>query len=480
MGKIPLSLRARIFISMLFLIIITFVVTGLVLSYHFQREEEEYHRERLQRKEYAIRASIDYFLTPYKDGLTEKDIPEMFSDKICEISDIHNLDIAIYSVSGYLLICSDEAAVEQNIIPLKLEPTLLYRVLNRDAKLTTNYKGDTEYLSSYSIIYNNANRPIAIVNLPYYIETNRIPPQDVRFIRTLASIYALLFIGAVVLAFLLSNYITGSLRTIGENLKDVRLNRRNKTLAWQGNDEIGDLITEFNHMVEELEHSAVLLARSERESAWKEMARQVAHEIKNPLTPMRLLAQHLDVSLKTSEPEKLHEHTAAMIDQIDAMSSIAESFSRFAEMPEYKREQVDVGELINRSVAIYTNLNIKTTLPKEPIYGLLDRELMIRVFNNLVKNASQAVPFGRKPEVEIGAKNDNGNLLLWVKDNGSGIAEAQQERIFEPSFTTKSQGMGMGLAIVKTIVEGLGGAIWFETKENVGTTFFMEFKSENL
>jgi signal transduction histidine kinase len=479
MANIPLSLRARIFISMLFLIIITFVVTGLVLSYHFQREEEEYHKERLQRKEYAIRASIDYFLTPYKMGITEKEIPEMFTDKICEISDIHNLDIAIYSVSGYLLISSNEEAVAQNIIPLKIEPTLLYRVLNRDTKLTTNYKGETEYLSSFSVIYNDKNRPVAIVNLPYYIETNRIPPQDVRFIRTLASIYALLFIGAVVLAFLLSNYITGTLRTIGENLKDVRLNRRNKKIAWQSSDEIGELITEYNHMVDELEQSAIRLARSERESAWKEMARQVAHEIKNPLTPMRLLAQHLDGSLKTSEPEKLHEHTAAMIDQIDAMSSIAESFSRFAEMPEYKREPVDVNELISRSVAIYTNLNIKTNVPAETVYAMLDRELMIRVFNNLIKNAAQAIPEGREPALEIGVKRSGTTLKIWVADNGSGIAEAQQERIFEPSFTTKSQGMGMGLAIVKTIVIGLGGKIWFDTKENIGTTFYIEFNTIN-
>jgi nitrogen fixation/metabolism regulation signal transduction histidine kinase len=403
----------------------------------------------------------------------------MFTDKICEISDIHNLDIAIYSVSGYLLISSNEEAVAQNIIPLKIEPTLLYRVLNRDTKLTTNYKGETEYLSSFSVIYNDKNRPVAIVNLPYYIETNRIPPQDVRFIRTLASIYALLFIGAVVLAFLLSNYITGTLRTIGENLKDVRLNRRNKKIAWQSSDEIGELITEYNHMVDELEQSAIRLARSERESAWKEMARQVAHEIKNPLTPMRLLAQHLDGSLKTSEPEKLHEHTAAMIDQIDAMSSIAESFSRFAEMPEYKREPVDVNELISRSVAIYTNLNIKTNVPAETVYAMLDRELMIRVFNNLIKNAAQAIPEGREPALEIGVKRSGTTLKIWVADNGSGIAEAQQERIFEPSFTTKSQGMGMGLAIVKTIVIGLGGKIWFDTKENIGTTFYIEFNTIN-
>lgn len=475
MANVNLSLRARIFISMILLIIITFVLTGAVLFFHFQNEEEEYHKERLQRKEYAIRANIDYFLTPYKEGLTEKELPEVFSEKICEISDIHNLDVAIYSVSGYLLISSNEALVSQGIIPLRLEPTTLYRVLNRDTKLTLNYRDSVEYLSAYSIIYNNKNKPIAIVNLPYYLETSRLPRQDVQFMRTLGSIYLLLFIAAVVIAYLISNYITGSLQTISQNLKDIRLNKHNKKLEWHGADEIGELVSEFNRMVDELESSAVRLARSERETAWKEMARQVAHEIKNPLTPMRLMVQYLDASLKTAEPEKLHEHTEAMIDQIDAMSSIAESFSRFAEMPDYKREKVDICELINRSVSLYPNLLIKLKTPAQPIYAVLDRELMVRVFNNLIKNASQAIPADKLAEFEIGAKKEDKNVVVWVKDNGIGIEEAQREKIFEPSFTTKSQGMGMGLAIVRTIVQGLGGSIWFESEPGVGTTFFMRF-----
>lgn len=441
--------------------------------YHFQREEEEYHKERLKRKEYAVRASIDYFLTPYKEGITEKEIPEMFTDKICEISDIHNLDVAIYSVSGYLLISSDERTVEEDITPLRMEPTTLYRVLNRDTRLEISYRDSVEYLSSYSIIYNNSNRPIAIVSLPYYLEMDGIPEQDVQFIRTLASIYALLFIGAVVIAYLLSNYITGSLRTISDSLRDVRLNKRNATIDWHGADEVGQLVMEYNHMVAELEESAIKLARGERETAWKEMAKQVAHEIKNPLTPMRLMVQYLDNTLKTEEPEKLHEHTQAMIDQIDAMSSIAEAFSRFSEMPEYKREIVDMGDLMNRSAAMYPDLPITQTQPVQTLFAYVDRELMVRVLNNLIKNASQAIPHDREARIEIGLESHPKGVLLWVKDNGEGIPQEEREKIFEPSFTTKTQGMGMGLAIVQTIINGLNGKIWFETEEGEGTTFFM-------
>ena len=474
MAKLQLSLRARIFLSMIVLILITFILTGAVLVYHFQREEEEYHKERLKRKEYAVRSTIDYFLTPYKDGVTEKELPEMFSDKICEISDIHNLDVALYSVSGYLLIASNEEIVREGIVPLRLNPTTLYQVLNQNQRLRTAYKDSVEYLSSYSVVYNNNNRPLAIVSLPYYIEANSLPAQDVQFIRALGSIYLLLFIGAVVIAYLLSNYITGSLRTIGQKLKEIRLNRINEEITWKSNDEIGDLVEEFNRMVSDLESSAVLLAKSERESAWKEMARQVAHEIKNPLTPMRLMVQYMDMTLKTDEPEKLHEHTQAMIDQIDAMSSIAEAFARFADMPEYNKERVDLNELISTSTLLYPSLKVNFEGSKTSTYAFVDRELMVRVFNNLIKNAQQAIPEGVEPKITLGLEESEESLLLSVKDNGTGITEAQRAKIFEPSFTTKSTGMGMGLAIVQSIVLGHGGKIWFESQPREGTTFFIE------
>ena len=475
MAKLQLSLRARIFLSMMILIIITFILTGGILTYHFQKEEEQYHKSRLLRKEYAVHSSIDYFLTPYKEGISEKEIPELFSEKICEIADIHNLDVALYSTSGYLLISSDEEVIDDQILPLKLDNTLLYQVINQNKKLQLITKDSIDYLNSYSVLYNNDNRPIAVMTLPYYLDVNNIPEQDVQFIRTLSVIYLALFVAAVIIAYLLSNYITGSLRAVGEKLKDIRLNRRNEKLIWKSGDEIGDLVDEYNRMVEDLEESAVKLAKSERETAWKEMARQVAHEIKNPLTPMRLMVQYMDTTLKTEEPEVLHEHTQAMIDQIDAMSSIAESFSRFANMPEYNKERLDLNELLSTSTTLYPDLDVRYNELAKPVFAVLDRELVVRILNNLIKNAQQAMPTDREPLIEIALENKMKRAVISVKDNGTGIAEDKREKIFEPSFTTKSTGMGMGLAIVQTIVEGLEGKIWFETEENVGTTFFIQF-----
>jgi nitrogen fixation/metabolism regulation signal transduction histidine kinase len=269
------------------------------------------------------------------------------------------------------------------------------------------------------------------------------------------------------------------LRTIGERLKQIRLNRTNEAIQWNSRDEIGELVAEYNRMVKDLEESAVLLAKTERESAWKEMARQVAHEIKNPLTPMRLMIQHLDHTLKTEEKEKLHEHTQAMIDQIDAMTSIADAFSRFAEMPEYKLELINLNEIVSRSINLYPSLNIVTDLPDEEVYAMIDRDLWVRVLNNLIKNAWQSVPEGREPKIVVGLKRiqNSKNVLIWVSDNGIGIPENQKNKIFEPSFTTKSTGMGMGLAIVKTIVNGLKGKIWLESEVGAGSTFFIELEA---
>ena len=189
---------------------------------------------------------------------------------------------------------------------------------------------------------------------------------------------------------------------------------------------------------------------------------------------MRLMVQYMDMSLKTEEPDKLHEHTQAMIDQIDAMSSIAEAFSRFSDMPEYNRERIDLRELISTSALLYPALKVKFQGPDTPVFAMIDRELMVRVFNNLIKNAQQAIPEGREPKITLALELKDTHVLISVRDNGSGIPEEQHAKIFEPSFTTKSTGMGMGLAIVQSIVLGHGGKIWLESTPKSGTTFFIE------
>jgi nitrogen fixation/metabolism regulation signal transduction histidine kinase len=326
----------------------------------------------------------------------------------------------------------------------------------------------------YSLVSDANGVPFAVVYLPYQ-DIKTLQKQDLwEFFDLLVEIYLLIFIGAAELAFLLSKYISRSLETVSEGLKKVRLNQKNEPIEWASNDEIGALVTEYNHMVQELETSAIKLARSERDTAWKEMARLVAHEIKNPLTPMRLQVQHLQKSLPTTAPEKLQTFSASMLDQIDTLANIADSFSRFANLPTQQLAYLNMQELVERAVALHPNLDIKTELASSSeCVVLADKDQLVRVLNNLITNAQQAIPEDRKPEIKMRLWCDAQSVYLSITDNGTGIPEDQMDRIFEPSFTTKTKGMGLGLAIVRNILEGVHGQISVSSNLGSGTTFFI-------
>ena len=471
--RINLTLRLRIFFSMLLMILLSFIVTGLIYFRHFQNENEVYHEERLKRKEMAVNESIDYFLKDQSIAEDTDSIISLFDNKICELAVINRLDINIYSVKGRLLIGSNPELAHLGLIPDTIPISILNQLEHKGAQLVVGRKVDTlRYLASYDYVRNGDQKPVAIINLPYFDNNNVIEEEQRDFLIQLGQIFIVLFIVAGLIAYLLSNYITGSLIAIGQKLKDTRINDY-KPLKWKYNDEIGTLVKEYNKMISKLEESAGNLAKTEREVAWKEMAKQVAHEIKNPLTPMRLNVQYLEKSLKTQEPEKLKEFTQGMISQIDTLTNIASAFSSFARMPDAKLVEVEAKEIILQSTMIFSDINIGFSCDDESLKIRGDRDQLLRVMNNLIKNAIQAIPEGREAQIDVSIKQKGENVLISVSDNGTGVAEDKWNKIFEPSFTTKTKGMGLGLAMVKNIIEGLGGEIWFKTKTNEGTTFYI-------
>lgn len=472
MARIRINLRQRIFFSMILLIIISFLSTGVFSFYHFKKENSEYHEDRLQRKKRTITESIDYFLSGSDVGPQTDSLVVMFTDKICELASINNIDVNIYSLGGKFLISSNPGLFEANILEEQLSGSILAALENQPTQVLVKSQSDSlVYLSTYNYLTNYQNKPIAIVNLPYF-DSTEIHRQDLNdFLMRLLLIYVLLFLISMLIAFFLSNYITGSLAAIGNKMKNVRISEQNPSLHWRFDDEIGTLVDEYNRMLNELEKSAVKLARTERESAWKEMAKQVAHEIKNPLTPMRLYVQHLERSLQTGEPEKLHEFTRSMISQIDTLGSIAEAFSRFANMPELRMERFPARQIIERVTALYPDNKIQFICdePETEIYG--DRDQLVRVMNNLINNSIQAIPDHLEPEIRVHLSRVKDEVKISVTDNGVGIPASQADKIFEPRFTTKTGGMGLGLAMVKNIVDGFHGKIWFESNPGKGTTF---------
>lgn len=474
MRRINITLRSRIFFSMILIILVSLFLTGAFSFFHFKKENRLYHEHRLRRKEKTINESIDYFLnqqpiSPYEDSIVKR-----FDEKICELANVHNMHINIYSLSGDIIITSNPHVFEERMMAPELGQSVLEELRKRPKDFMVWHNGPTgEYMSTFDFIYNRKNQPVAIVNLPYF-QTEEYHRNDLKeFLTQLLWIYLLLFVVSILLAYFLSNYITGSFNAIRQKLKNVKIGEPNPPLRWKYNDEVGTLIGEYNRMLDELEKSAVKLAQTERESAWKEMAKQVAHEIKNPLTPMRLSVQHLERSLQTDEPHKLKEFTQSMIGQIDTLSSIAEAFSRFANMPALKMERFPAREIIHRVTSLYptTNISFETENENAKIYG--DKEQLIRVMNNLINNAIQAVPEEKEPEIKVCMENQGDELLIAVQDNGVGIPEDQGNRIFEPRFTTKTKGMGLGLAMVKNIVNGFNGRIWYESTVGKGSTFYI-------
>jgi nitrogen fixation/metabolism regulation signal transduction histidine kinase len=268
---------------------------------------------------------------------------------------------------------------------------------------------------------------------------------------------------------------------IQNRLEKVSLSKKNEKIEYKRQDEIGELVTVYNRMVDELSDSAARLAQSEREVAWREMAKQIAHEIKNPLTPMKLNVQYLQRAWKDNVEDfdvYLEKVTNSLIEQIDQLSVIATEFSNFAKMPVAKRSRIDIISKLKHTCDLHKKLPgfeiVPDFDPDRPVWVYADPDQMISVFNNIIKNAQQAIPKGRQGVLKISVKVENGTVRISFADNGNGMPDEVREKIFQPNFTTKSSGMGLGLAIVKNIITNSKGKIWFETEQGKGTTFFIE------
>ncbi len=467
---------------MIAMILVSFFATGIFAYSNFKSQNQEYHASRLERKEKSIQASMDYFLEQQGEMKTDS-IPVVFSDKICELADVHNLDLNLYDLSGKLLISSNPKIFQEKNIPQVVSPKILQQLTDGDVQLVLE-KGDNsdEFYLAYWHFSDLEGRPLAVTNIPYYDMQSENRQEIESFLFDLILIYVGLFIAAGIIALILSNYITQSLQRVGEKMKGVDLGKTNVPLKWESNDEIGALVTEYNRMLKEAEESTVALARSERESAWREMAKQVAHEIKNPLTPMKLRIQYLQRAMDDNAPdwkEKFKTTADSLITQIEALTNIANEFSNFAQMPKAKEQSVQLNTIIEDAIQTFeleSNADLKFFNQTDNTTIKADNDQLLRVFNNLLKNAIQSIPEDRKGKINVYLKEYEGILMAEVRDNGQGIPEEVQKKIFVPNFTTKSKGMGLGLAMVKNIIENQGGEIWFKTEIGKGTTFYLTFK----
>jgi two-component system nitrogen regulation sensor histidine kinase NtrY len=464
---------------MIFLVLGASILIALATIYQYSEDSLQYHKERLDRKEDQIRASINYELRKTTYEVITENIPLIFKDKIYEIQDIHNMELSLFDLEGGILTSSKVSFFEK---PSGTIPDDILEELksSSDRKHVIRFReGDNKYRSSYSYITDSYFKPLAILNLPYIEEDDFITRELRNFLFRLAQVYLFMMIIAIVLSYFLSKHITKSLNTISEKIKETRLDTTNKKIEITNvSDEISTLVNAYNSMIDELERSAAALAANERESAWREMAKQVAHEIKNPLTPMRLSVQSFERKFDNNDhnnPEKVKEFTQTLTQQIDTMSAIASAFSTYANMPAQKDETLNLIKITKLALDIFNEEYIIFNSEEKEIVVKLDRVQLIRVVTNLVKNAIQSVEDYQEPRVEVKVYSVDQTAVIEVSDNGVGIPAENKERIFEPKFTTKSSGMGLGLAMVKSIIENYKGKITLESEVGKGSTFKVEF-----
>jgi nitrogen fixation/metabolism regulation signal transduction histidine kinase len=472
-----ISLKIRIFLSMILLVLLASVLILVVTVYQYDEQTKDYNIQRFERKEAISKKTIELELsnkTTYT--VNTANLAKIFQNRIYEISSINKLNISLYNLEGVLLKTSFENAFEKtDKVPLT-EYIVSELLQNSNHRILKNKQVEgTSYQTSYSYIQDSKFKRIGILELQFTQDNTEIEQELQAFIYRLGLVYLLMFLLAISIAYFLSSYITRSIKTISDKMQQTRLNEQNEKIILGGaSSEIKILVDAYNNMIDQLEESAARLAKSEREQAWREMAKQVAHEIKNPLTPMRLTVQNFERKFNPEDENikvKLAEYSQTLIQQIDVMSSIASAFSDFAIMPIQKKEKIEIISVVKLALDIFNDTSVIYQTEEDELYAFLDKTQLIRVVTNLVKNALHATENEESPCVNVDVVSEEDTIKIVVSDNGKGVSSEVKDLIFEPKFTTKSSGMGLGLPMIKNIIEAYDGEIYFTSTEGYGTVF---------
>jgi signal transduction histidine kinase len=460
-------------LMLIFIIVLTVTVNFFISKNTLAQQQDLLRKTTNIATKISSQISLDQLENKYEVGL------------VYDLSEAYGADINVFDRYGQLIVSTHNAFFRDRFRGNLMNPAV-YRDFNagkQNAILAEEKISDLEYLSAYSVINDNDLNIRGFVNVPYYSNRNDLYNEISNFVVAIINLFALIFAASLILTNVVSKRISEPLLLIGSKLAKTKLGQRNQPIQWEGEDEIGQLVSEYNRMLAQLDESLNKLAATEREGAWREMAKQVAHEIKNPLTPMRLSLQHLQYSMNRGDDnlkEKISKTADLLIRQIDSLSNMAEEFSSFAKMPEPKLEPTDITQVLADAIALNERemgFSIEADLCESEIEILADAHQLVRVFNNLLKNAIQAIPDDRKGKIQVvqTLSPNNGKVIIKVKDNGKGIPPELFNKIFSPNFSTKNSGMGLGLAITRKIVEQFSGSIDFETKLDEGTTFTLVF-----
>lgn len=472
------TIQERIQVTMISFVVFLLLVIGVSSVYYSIHQFKKKNNDVLKQRMKSVMLELEHKVG--NESVLTPEMAEYLSYLLETFSNVFYSDINLYGLDGKLMATS-RGELYQKGITGNLMNTRAYLALAINAEREYMHDesiGSLNYISSYVPFLNRNNEVLAYINLPYFVGTNELREDISSILVAIVNSYLIFVLMAISIAVFASRQITRPLLIIQNRLSQTRLGSKNEKIAYEGADEIGHLVEEYNRMVDELSESAAKLAASEREMAWREMAKQIAHEIKNPLTPMKLSVQYLHNAWKDGVPDfdkYMDRVSKTLIDQINQLSVIANEFSHFAKMPVAKREPVNVVDKLLNTISLYeksteVTFRVINHGPGEIIVNT-DGEQLLSVFNNLLKNAVQSIVVESEGVVDVELKQLAGDVVISIRDNGKGIPEEIRGKLFTPNFTTKSSGMGLGLAIVKNIVENSGGKIWFETTVGEGSVF---------
>jgi signal transduction histidine kinase len=471
--------KTRIQFSIIAAVVVTLIFVGFITFFSISQQYTDQQQKMISDK-------ISHISAAFTNGILDKYLRNINDESQIDFDNLastYSTDLTLYNLNGVPMISTQPRVYEYNLQPRRMNAKAYIKLAKLQKSMVVNDEkiGELSYKSAYAPLVNKKQFTVGYLQLPYFSDQTDYNNHIASLLNVMINVYALIFIVVGLFAIIIARQITAPLSFMQYSLGQISYGRRNEPIKWERDDEIGALVNEYNKMISALENSAQKLAQSERESAWREMAKQVAHEIKNPLTPLKLGLQLLEKSWKDKDPkfdQKFERFSKSFVEQIESLSSIASEFSSFAKMPDTHMERLNIFDMLNQAVTIFThmeNIRIIYHPPEQPFFINADRDQLLRCFNNLLKNAIEARPVEKIGVIDIGYLITSKNILVSLKDNGNGIPELLREKIFEPNFTTKSSGTGLGLAFVKNSIENAGGKVWFETAMGIGTTFYLSF-----
>lgn len=475
--SIQWTLSFKVQLAFLLILAVSLFLYGVGSSVFIGQQFDNYAQQGLKEKLAAVQIELSAQTTAL-DTLDQAVSAKILETKLAKLSNVFKTDLFVFDSNGFLIASSKPKLFAYGLIGENMNAKAMDALIGRNQSYFSHQDqiGKLSYRSAYLPLFNLSLKQIGFVNLQLFGQQEAYEQQIERFFRAAINVFVLLLALSVLIALVVSNWLIGPLQIVARSVRNLELGKSNQKITYHYNDEIGALVNAYNEKLAKLEHAANQIASNERESAWRDLAQQIAHEIKNPLTPMKLNIQHLlrKMEAKDADVQQLAQKSLpSLIEQIDALARMANEFARFAKLPEPHFDKIELNSFIKQTIALFNEAPALIAFQpnKEALWIHADKDMLSQVLHNLLLNARQATDTITAPKIEIQLQLKEGDIEIEIKDNGVGIPTEQHARIFTPYFTTKSSGSGIGLSVVRQIVEKHSGEVSFRSSIGLGTTF---------